>query len=166
MARRWKISIPIRPKAVQSSRGDRGHFHVDAKVRRWKDSIRPYIQAAANGAPSKLPIRAVALRYFYRLPKATNKRMVAYVQDGGLVPYLAPADLTDNLSKGVIDVCKGIIFEDDSQIWQMTETEKLYGLTDHMELEFEETPEVMLINGKLGGSLDTENQVRGDGNPA
>ena len=162
MARRWKVLIPVRPKAVQSSRGDRGHFHVDAKVRRWKDTIRPFILAASTGAPSKLPIRAVALRYFYRLPKATKKSVIAYVRDGGIVPYLAPADLTDNLSKGVIDVCKGIIFEDDSQIWQMARTEKLYGLDDRMELEFEETPEVMLINGKLGETLDDQDQVRGD----
>lgn len=166
MARRWKIVIPVRPKAVQSSRGDRGHFHVDPQVRRWKDSIRPFIQAASTGVPSKLPIRAVALRYFYRLPKTTKKSVLAYVQNGGSIPYLAPADLTDNLSKGVIDVCKGIIFEDDSQIWQIACSEKLYGLDDHIELEFEETPEVMLITGKQGASLDDTNEVRGNGGTA
>ena len=149
---------------MQSSRGDRGRFHVDVKVRKWKDAIRPYIQAATTGAPSKLPIRATTLRYCYRLPKTTKKRIVEYVRNGGVIPYLAPADLTDNLSKGVVDVCKGIIFEDDSQIWQMANAEKVYGLADCIELGFEETPDVMLINGNSGASLNvSEDDVHDDG---
>lgn len=161
--RTWKINIPVRPKAVQSARGDRGHFHVDPKVRKWKDEIRPYIRADSPGRPSKMPIRAVALRYYYRLPKTASKKIQRYVESGGLVPYLAPVDITDNLSKGVIDVCKGIVFEDDSQIWHIAEVQKLYGLTDHIELEFEETPDVVLINGKTGNSLELENKVQGNG---
>lgn len=146
-ARHWLIEIPVRPKAVQSSRGARGHFHVDPKVRKWKDSIRPYIMAACSGQPSTLPIRAVRLWYFYRLPKSAKKKLVSFVEAGGVIPYLAPADLTDNLSKGVIDVCKGIVFEDDSQIWQIKDVRKLYDKTDHMLLEFEETPDIPTIDG-------------------
>lgn len=152
--RTWKITIPVRPKAVQSARGDRGHFHVDPKVRKWKDEIRPFIRADSPGRPSKLPIRAIALRYFYQVPKSTPKAVRRYIEAGGTVPYLAPVDITDNLSKGVIDVCKGIVFEDDSQIWQICQVQKLYGLTDHIELEFEETPDVVLINGKTGDTLE------------
>ena len=144
--RHWQIYIPVRPKAVQSSRGDRGHFHVDSKVKKWKKAIEPYIRMACRGeAPSKLPIRAVALRYYYRLPKNARKDIRKYVNSGGIVPYLAPADLTDNLSKGVVDVCKGLVFEDDSQIWHIAEAVKLYGIEDHIELEFEETPDVMML---------------------
>ena len=71
--------------------------------------------------------------------------MRKYVNEGGIVPYLAPADLTDNLSKGVVDVCKGLVFEDDSQIWHIADAVKLYGIEDHIELEFEETPDVMML---------------------
>lgn len=147
----WHVVIPIRPKAVQSSRGDRGHFHVDPKVRRWKESIRPYIVQACGGRPaSKLPIQVVGLRYYYRLPKAAKKSVVKYVQDGGIIPYLAPADITDNLNKGVIDVCKGLVFEDDAQIWLIDGVvTKQYALEDRIELDFIETPDVMLIDGKL-----------------
>ena len=143
--------IPVRPKAVQSSRGDRGHFHVDPKVRRWKDSIRPYIvQACCGEPPSKLPIRVVALRYYYHLPKTAKKRVYEYIHNGGIIPYLAPADITDNLNKGVIDVCKGLVFEDDAQLWLINgEVTKQYALEDRIELEFEETPDVMLVDGKL-----------------
>ena len=149
--RSWHIVIPIRPKAVQSVRGSGGHFHVDPKVRAWKESIRPYIVQACGGQPaSKLPIRVVALRYFFRLPKSAKKSVIKYVQEGGVVPYLTVPDITDNLNKGVIDVCKGIVFEDDSKIWIMDGVvTKQYALEDRIELEFEETPDVMTIDGKL-----------------
>jgi len=148
--RSWNIYIPVRPKAVQSSRSGRGHFHADPKVTAWKNAIRPYIVQACGGQPpSKLPIRVVALRYFYKLPKAARKNAIKVVQEGGIVPYLAPADITDNLNKGVIDVCKGLVFEDDAQIWIIDGVvTKQYALDDHMELEFVETPDVVLVNGK------------------
>lgn len=158
--RSWNITIPVRPKAVQSARGARGHFHVDPKVRRWKDSIRPFIKEACGDLPpSKLPIEAVRLKYVYRLPKNTKKSVLEFVSAGGIVPYLAPVDITDNLSKGVIDVCKGLVFEDDSQIWLVSNVQKVYGTTDRIELSFKETPEIMLINGKRGASDVFGNQV-------
>ena len=71
------------------------------------------------------------------------------MQDGGVIPYLAPADITDNLNKGVIDVCKGLVFEDDAQIWIIDGVvTKQYALEDHMVLDFTETPDVVLVNGK------------------
>jgi len=148
--RSWHIYIPVRPKAVQSTRGGRGHYHADPKVVRWKEAIRPYIVQACGGqAPSKLPIKVCGLRYFYRLPKTAKKSVVEYVRNGGRIPYLAPADITDNLNKGVIDVCKGLVFEDDAQIWIIEGTvSKQYALDDHIELDFVETPDVVLINGK------------------
>lgn len=148
--RTWHISIPVRPKAVQSARHTGRFVYVDPKVRKWKAEIRTYIEKACAGQPpSKLPIQVVALRYYYRLPKNAKKKVVEYVSNGGVIPYLAPADITDNLNKGVIDVCKGLVFEDDAQIWLINgEVTKQYALDDHIELEFKETPDVMLIDGK------------------
>lgn len=148
--RSWHIEIPVRPKAVQSSRKGRTHFHADPKVTAWKNAIRPYIVQACGGqAPSKLPIRVVGLHYYYRLPKTAKKGVIKFVQDGGVIPYLAPADITDNLNKGVIDVCKGLVFEDDAQIWIIDGVvTKQYALEDHMVLDFIETPDVVLVNGK------------------
>ena len=151
--RTWHISIPVRPKAVQSARHTGRFVYVDPKVRKWKAEIRTYIEKACAGQPpSKLPIQVVAMRYYYRLPKYAKKKVVEYVQNGGVIPYLAPADITDNLNKGVIDVCKGLVFEDDAQIWLINgEVTKQYALEDHIELEFKETPDVMLIDGKTAG---------------
>ena len=151
--RTWHISIPVRPKAVQSARHTGRFVYVDPKVRKWKDEIRTYIEKACAGQPpSKLPIQVVALRYYYRLPKTAKKKVVEFVRNVGVIPYLAPADITDNLNKGVIDVCKGLVFEDDAQIWLINgEVTKQYALEDHIELEFKETPEVMLVDGKTAG---------------
>lgn len=151
--RTWRIVIPVRPKAVQSVRSGGRHFHPDPKVIKWKNAIRPYIeQACAGTAPSKLPIRVVALRYYYHLPTTAKKAAKEHLAAGGIIPYLAPADITDNLNKGVIDVCKGLVFEDDAQIWMIDGiVTKQYATEDRIELEFEETPGVMLIDGKRAG---------------
>jgi Holliday junction resolvase RusA-like endonuclease len=158
--RHWKIYIPIKPKAVQSVRGGKGNFFPDAKVKKWKASILPYIKAGCKGPPSKLPIKATGLRYYFKIPESAPAAVREIIAGGGLVPYLAAADITDNLSKGVIDVCRGLVFEDDRQIWWVSELQKLYGLQEHMELEFMETPDVYLVNGKVANVCD--NAFQGD----
>ena len=161
--RHWKIVIPVRPKAVQSARSGRGHFHADRKVIAWKNSIRPFIAKSCKGSPSALPIRVIALRYIFQTPQYAPLHIRKYIEQGGYVPYLQKVDLTDNLSKGVIDVCKGYVFEDDSQIWNVCDTMKLYGTSDRIELEFEETPDVVLLHAKGETVHDTPDQVFGDG---
>lgn len=149
--RRWKIVIPVRPKAVQSTRFDRGGFHADPKVRKWKEEIRRHIVAQVTGEPTKLPVRVTRIRYIYKAPQRTPKAVLRYIEAGGEVPYLVAGDLTDNLSKGVIDVCKGIVFEDDLQVVRMDNVMKLYGLDERIELEFEELVGMTLIDGEIAG---------------
>lgn len=159
--RRWEIIIPIRPKCVQSVRMGRGGMFVDKKVRQWKEAIQPYIRANSPGRPTKLPVRVVRFRYLFQCPKSTKKHVLEYIAAGGDVPYMGKADITDNMNKGVVDVCKGIVYEDDSQIWKVCGIEKKYGLKDGIELVFEETPDVILLNGKPGASLDdSKNEVQ------
>lgn len=163
--RHWKIIIPVRPKAVQAVRGGRRGFYADKKVIAWKNLIRPFIQSACSGSPSLLPIRAVSLRYIFKLPNDAPKHIKQFVAQGGYVPYLMKTDITDNLSKGVIDVCKGIVFDDDSQIWDISETKKLYGTSDRIELEFEETPDVTRLAAKGEQCREHRNEVLLDRSP-
>lgn len=52
-------------------------------------------------------------------------------------------------------MCKGLVFEDDAQIWMIDGVvTKQYAEEDHIELEFEETPDVLLINGKLASESE------------
>lgn len=161
--RHWKIVIPVKPKAVQAVRGGRRGFYADRKIIAWKKLIQPYIKKACMGtSPSKLPIRAMSLRYIFKLPQTAPPHIVKFVEQGGYVPYLMQIDITDNLSKGVIDVCKGIVFEDDSQIWDMSEVKKLYGTSDRIELEFEETPDVVMLHAKGEKCSEQTNSLSGD----
>lgn len=145
--RNWKIRIPIRPKCVQSVRGERGVFHVDSKVRKWKDAIRPYIQEACKEPPSDKPIRVVNFVYTFRCPKNVKKSIRRMIESGVEIPYLGNADITDNMNKGVVDVCAGLVFTNDRNIWKICHIKKVYGLEDSIYLEFEETPGVTLIDG-------------------
>ena len=152
-ARQWNIVIPIRPKAVQSTRGDRGHFHVDPKVRKWKESILPYIKASAPDVPSDLPIWVRRIRYVYKVPQSADKQALKYIEAGGEIPYMVAGDLTDNLSKGLIDCCAGLIFTDDKNIVRVDNARKIYGLSDRIEITFEEIPGIMLIDGTMSGGI-------------
>lgn len=151
MSRTWSIVIPVRPKCVQSTRYGKGGFHPDRAVTLWKAKIRPYIQAACMGPPSALPIKVASFRYLFKYPQATPKRIKRYIDDGGIVPYTGTADITDNLNKGTVDVCSGLVFVDDRQIWWTADIRKQYWSEDRIELVFEETPDVILIDGKRAG---------------
>ena len=150
-ARRWDIVIPVRPKAVQSTRFGRRGCHVDKHVIEWKNKIRPYIEEQAGGPPSKLPIRVTRIRYIYQIPQKTPAAVIRFMEAGGEVPYISAGDLADNLNKGVMDVCTGIIFVDDSQIVQVDNARKLYGFEDRIELSFEELYGCMMADGTLSG---------------
>lgn len=157
----------MRPKCVQSTAFRRGQgSYAPPKVREWKDKIRPFIKASCGGPPSKLPLEITHFRYTFKYPKNTPLNVQEYIKAGGLVPYLNVADIHDNLNKGTVDVCKGIIFEDDSQIWRICgKVEKVWGERDGIYLEFRECPDVMLIDGRKGGDLESTDEVSDDSNP-
>ena len=144
-------------KAKQIVRGDVWR-NKDVLAAAKSADIRLFCVAYVTQACSRLfragdvlvcdaPIRATGLRYYFKAPESTKPEILEYIKAGGHVPYLGQSDLTDNLNKGLIDVCKGHIFEDDSQIWWVSGSMKLYGLEDHIELEFEETPDIINIKG-------------------
>lgn len=160
MTRSWSIDIPVRPKAVQSVRATRNGFYADPKIRKWKDAIRPFIRAASPGRPTTLPLVVKNLVFTFAYPKSTSKKMREYIDAGGVVPYIGCADITDNLSKGLIDTCAGIVFENDKQIWKMGSVRKVYGKADGMHIEFEETPDVVMLNGKVAcGATSSANTL-------
>lgn len=152
MARSWHIYIPVRPKAVQSVRGGRNGFYADSKVRKWKAAIKPYIEKACSGGPTELPLQITQIRYEFKYPQSTPKNVARFIDSGGIVPYIGTADITDNLAKGVIDTCAGLVFVNDKQIWHTCNIMKLYKPLDGIYIEFEETPEVILIDGKLNSA--------------
>jgi Holliday junction resolvase RusA-like endonuclease len=145
----WSIFIPVRPKAVQSVRAGNGSFFPDPKVRKWKNQIRPFIEAACKGRkPSKLPMQITSIVYMFKAPQGTPKNLLRFIKSGGIVPYIGCADITDNLAKGLVDTCAGLVFENDKMIWHICDAMKVYGLVDGIKIVFEETPDVVMIDGK------------------
>lgn len=144
--RKWNIYIPVRPKAVQSVRACRGHFFPDHKVREWKAAIRPYIEDACGGdPPTTNPLKINRLVYTFKYPKSLTRAEKEAITSGVTIPYIGTADITDNLAKGLIDTCAGLVFVNDKLIWHMGSVSKVYGPVDAMEIEFEETPDVILL---------------------
>lgn len=152
--RRWSIYIPVRPKAVQSVRGGARGFYADPAVVAWKKAITPYIRSCCEGPPTRQILRITRMRFIYQWTKSMPEKVKRYIRDGGVVPYIGCSDLADNLAKGLIDCCAGIVFENDKQIWQQTGIrEKVYGPEDGILIEFEETPDIMMADGKMASGV-------------
>jgi Holliday junction resolvase RusA-like endonuclease len=82
------------------------------------------------------------LHYVFPPPKSIKKSLLHQIEGGGIVPKTTRPDLTDNLQKGLIDSMHGIVFLDDSQICEMNNVKKYYGLRPRIEIELEEIKEV------------------------
>lgn len=162
--RTWTFIIPIRPKAVQSTRFTGNYSYVDPKVKKWKASITPYVKHYAPEIPSNMPFEVVEAIYTFRLPKSLPKKILKKIQEewdaGKDVPYLGTPDLTDNIHKGISDVITACgIWADDKLLWRVAPDaviKKVYGKEDGIRITIRETPDVMLVEGKtaeevLGG---------------
>ena len=154
--REFTFKVPLRPKAVQSTRFTGNYSYVDPKVRRWKKAVEPYVATFAPQTPSTLPFEVVRAVYTFKLPKSTPKKILKKIEEawaaGKDVPYLSPPDLTDNLHKGMSDVITACgIWADDKQVWRVApgaEIKKVYGREDSILITVRETPDVLLISGK------------------
>ena len=154
-ARTFTFIIPLRPKAVQSTRFA-GHSYVDPKVRKWKKAVAEYIKNSAPETPSPMPFEVVEAIYMFRFPKAMTKKAQNKVKEamsrGEYIPYLSTPDLTDNIHKGLSDVITACgIWVDDSCVWRVApdaKVMKVYGDTDCIKITVRETPNVTLVTGK------------------
>lgn len=74
------------------------------------------------------PLEAYIYCYF-PIPKSKSKSFRQAAQSGTEVPQKKPD--CDNLAKGVLDACNGVLYQDDAQITRLY-VEKLYGLEPKM----------------------------------
>lgn len=157
--------VPLRPKAVQSTRFTGNYSYVDPKVRKWKAAVTPYVEFYKPEVPSNMPFEVVEAVYTFKLPKSLPKKTLKKIEEawskGEDVPYLSTPDLTDNINKGMSDVITACgIWADDKLLWRVAEgatIKKVYGKEDSIKITIRETPNVLLVNGKtaeeeFGGS--------------
>ena len=162
MARTFTFEIPIRPKAVQSTRFTGNFSYVDPKVKKWKAAVTPYVAFYKPEVPSKMPFEIVEAVYTFKIPKSTPKKVLKKIEEewaaGRDVPYLSTPDLTDNIHKGVSDVITASgIWEDDKLVWRVAPEaviKKVYGKQDSIRITIRETPDVLLIDGSRAEEAD------------
>lgn len=155
------FTIPVRPKAVQSTRFAQGHTFVDRKTKKWKACAEACMEPWKPEVPSKLPFEVFKAIYQFKWPATMTKKAKAAIKEaqdrGEDIPYLNTPDLSDNINKGVADtITKMGFWEDDKQLWRVAkdaEIRKVYGDTDSITIGIRETPYVMTVKGKTAYEL-------------
>lgn len=148
--------IPIRAKAVQSTRFARGHTFVDSKTKKWKNAVKECLKVRAPEIPSKFPFEVVEAIYTFKLPvsltKKAKKRIEEAWEKGEDVAYITTPDLDSNIHKGLSDLLTDVgVWEDDRRLWRVAPgavIKKVYGKVDSIRIKVRETPYVLLSNGK------------------
>lgn len=164
----FTFTLPIRPKAVQSTRFAHGHSFVDKKTKEWKRDVGALMRPFKPDVPSKMPFEVIRAVYTFKWPKTMTKKARKAIDEalanGEDIPYLSTPDLSDNINKGLADMITEVGFwEDDHQLWRVApgcEVKKVYGDTDSISITIRETPFVTLVNGKkayecLGAESDS-----------
>lgn len=82
------------------------------------------------------PLKLKALFVFPPL-KGFSKAKLNTLASGGVIYKDTKPDLQDNLMKGCIDALEGVMFQNDSQICELS-SRKIYGTVPRVELIFEE----------------------------
>ncbi len=83
------------------------------------------------------PLKINKLHYIFPVPRSFSKKVHQKIEQGLIVYKQTKPDLTDNLSKTVMDALEGIVFTNDSRIISMDNVKKIYGVAPRIEIEIE-----------------------------
>lgn len=92
--------------------------------------------------PDPIPV-AVHLNFVYSIPTSYAKKKRQSAQDGTL-RYVKRPDL-DNLAKAILDALNGTIYQDDSQVVELS-INKEYGNTDHVSIKVKDLSGMSALN--------------------
>jgi Holliday junction resolvase RusA-like endonuclease len=99
------FEVPGIPVAKQSTRfttkGKRPHAYPDKNVEDWQTTVGQYAMVARTDHSWAMTRKPVAVKLIFRLPDRRKRDI-------------------DNLEKCVLDGLKGVLFEDDDQVVQVT----------------------------------------------
>ena len=132
------FDIPGEPRAKQSA-----SFRI-AKDREGKQFVCSYQKKAVKDYEDNLQwhimnqlpegfrvseegVRVVSLTYVFTAPKSMRKCDRDIIYYGGFVAKTTKPDLQDNLNKMLFDAMQGLIFKNDSQVFEMVNVKKVYG---------------------------------------
>lgn len=151
------LSIPGIPQPKQSVRAriintksGKSFIHTYQKkeVVENERSIKMIIleQLPSGFTPFNKGIKVKKLHYIFPPISSLKKNDMKIIYEGGIIHKTTKPDLTDNLNKGLFDSMQGIVFLNDSQICEMNDVKKYYGLTPGIIIELEEIDMPNLFN--------------------
>ena len=100
---RQVFNIPIRPKPKQRPRFSGGHAYTPKETQAYEQEIAYWVRD--HGGKKVVGPIWVELGFYYRKPKRMKL-------EG---PHTVRPDL-DNLIKGVLDACQGVLWDNDAEI--------------------------------------------------
>jgi len=113
-----KIYLPVKPKAVQSTRFSKHHCYASKDVVAWKKEILFHLKSNVDWLDKPVyptgPIGLV-IEYCFALPKKPSKDQKNLIAEN-LPVFKDSRPDNDNLTKGLKDCMSGIIYGDDCQV--------------------------------------------------
>jgi Holliday junction resolvase RusA-like endonuclease len=132
--------IPDKAEGKDRARSTRtGHHYTTNKTRSYEDKVGWLAKQAWAGEPSLKPME-IRIQVYVEPPKSWSKkrRAKAIFFD---TPYLSKPD-NDNIEKAIWDAMRGIVYKDDSQIYNNScrkfyeaKSETYVIITEHSEFE-------------------------------
>lgn len=111
-----------------------GHAYEAEKSRKYKELVRAAAVEKMKGREPWNGAVSAYLTFYLPMPKSWSKKKRGEALRGLIVPTGRVGD-TDNYLKTVLDACNGVIYADDSQVYNVTAT-KWYGEEPGMVAEF------------------------------
>lgn len=143
MIQKIKLIIKGVPSAKQSTRaailGKKLRLYQPAKVKLKEENIKLQVlnQLPKDFMMFQCEVHILKCHFIFPIPKSFSKKKINQVKEGKVIYKNTKPDLTDNLSKGLIDAMEGIIFVNDSRIVSMNNYKKYYGVIPRIEIELE-----------------------------
>ena len=127
-----KIEIPIKPRPKQRPRYSMGHAYTPKETQQYERAIGAIIREKMTERYTKWVF--VRMDFQYVLPKSASKEQKRMVEIAPIIHNKRP-DI-DNLQKGLLDACLGILWDDDSIVWAIV-AQKHYSTSDKIIIETE-----------------------------
>lgn len=131
-----RLFIPGIPQAKQSARfriaGNQNKAFIQSyQSKKVKDEERSIKMIIKEQLPEDFichsgPISVSWVKFQFPPMKSMRKSDLKLINEGKCIAKTTKPDLTDNLMKGLFDAMQGIVYANDSQIWWVGSTCKVY----------------------------------------